>query len=101
MFAVTDVSQGVPECIVGVGLRGWAHRPVRTLSRGLEQRCAVARALLHRPELLMLDEPFTGLDLDALRMIDELLREERQRGVTILLTTHDLARGFAVCDRAL
>src|SRR6266404_5443254 len=74
MFAVPDVSTRVPECIDRVGLRGWAHRPVRTLSRGLEQRCAVARALLHTPDLLLLDEPFTGLDVEAATMLSDILR---------------------------
>jgi heme exporter protein A len=84
-----------------VGLLGWAHRPVRTLSRGLEQRCALARALLHEPELLLLDEPFTGLDVDAADMLAELLRQAHGRGMTLLMTTHDHDRGFAVCTRAL
>jgi len=101
MFGVAGAPHRVAEMIERVGLTGWAHQPVRTLSRGLEQRCALARALLHQPDLLLLDEPFTGLDLDAVETIDALLHEERARGVTVLLTTHDLGRGFALCDRAL
>ncbi len=101
MFGLADPSDRAAECIERVGLRGWAQRPVRTLSRGLEQRCALARALLHDPELLLLDEPFSGLDLDATESIEVLLREEQSRGVTIVLTTHDLARGFALCQRAI
>ena len=89
------------ELIERTGLGGWAHRPVRTLSRGLEQRCALARALLHHPDLLLLDEPFTGLDLEAVQMIEALLGEERGRGVTLMLTTHDFERGRALCERAL
>jgi heme exporter protein A len=84
-----------------VGLVGWAHRPVRTLSRGLEQRCALARALLHEPELLLLDEPFTGLDVDAASMLSELLRRAHAGGTTLLLVTHDLWRGFELCTRAV
>ena len=101
MFSIADGKQRVAEIIDRVGLTGWAQRPVRTLSRGLEQRCAVARALLHRPDVLLLDEPFTGLDVDATQTIGALLREEHGRGVAIVLTTHDLSRGLSICDRAL
>jgi len=91
----------VAELIDRTGLAGWAHRPVRTLSRGLEQRCALARALLHHPDLLLLDEPFSGLDVEAVQQIETLLGEERRRGVTMMLTTHDVERGAALCERAL
>ena len=69
MFGVPRSAERVRALIARVGLTGWAHRPVRTLSRGLEQRCALARALVHEPELLLLDEPFTGLDVDASTML--------------------------------
>ena len=74
---------------------------VRTLSRGLEQRCALARALLHEPDLLLMDEPFSGLDVDAVNMLSETLRQAHARGTTLMMTTHDLAQGFALCQRAL
>ncbi len=101
MFGVTRVSERVRALIDRVGLTGWAHRPVRTLSRGLEQRCALARALVHEPQLLMLDEPFTGLDVDASSMLTAMLREAHANGTTLLMTTHDMARGFEVCGRAI
>jgi heme exporter protein A len=101
MYGVAPARERVDELISHTGLGGWAHRPVRTLSRGLEQRCALARALLHRPDLLLLDEPFSGLDLEAAQQIESLLREERARGVSLLLTTHDLERGFSLCERGI
>jgi len=101
MYGVAEAAERVAELIARTGLGGWAHRPVRTLSRGLEQRCALARALLHRPELLLLDEPFSGLDVEAGQQIEALLGEERSRGVTLVLTTHDLERGFALCQRGV
>ena len=76
-------------------------RPVRALSRGMEQRLALARALLHAPDLLILDEPWTGLDAAAADLLDALLREQRAARRTVLLATHDLARGLALADRAL
>jgi ABC-type multidrug transport system ATPase subunit len=65
----------------------------------MEQRCAIARALVHRPDVLLLDEPFSGLDPAATDRLDELLALERLRGRTIVLTSHDLGRGAAHADR--
>jgi len=101
MFAVAGARRRVAELIDRVGLGGWASRPVRTLSKGLEQRCALARALLHAPRLLLLDEPFTGLDTDAAGMLTATLRYEHARGTTVLMSTHDLDRAAAVCGRAI
>jgi heme exporter protein A len=101
MFRVRQGAQRVHELLDLVGLVGWAHRPVRTLSRGLEQRCALARALLHQPDLLLLDEPFTGLDVDAAATLSSILLQENGRGTTVLMTTHDLARGLGICRRAV
>jgi heme exporter protein A len=101
MYRVPAAATRVRELIDAVGLAGWAHQPVRTLSRGLEQRAALARALLHEPELLLLDEPFTGLDLDAGAMLCRRLCDARGRGATVLMTTHDLARGLELCDRGI
>jgi len=101
MFKVPSAAARVREVIAQVELEGWAHRPVRALSRGLEQRCALARALLHAPELLLLDEPFTGLDVDAAATLSRMLQQTRDRGATVLMTTHDIARGFEICRRAV
>ncbi len=101
MYSLPEAGRRVAESVERLELGEWAARPVRTLSRGMLQRCALARALIHRPELLLLDEPFTGLDLEAAAAIERLLREEQQRGATIVLTTHDVARGFAICQRAI
>jgi heme exporter protein A len=101
MYGVRRPAKRVGEWIDTLGLRGWAHRPLRTLSRGLEQRCALARALLHDPELLLLDEPFTGLDAEATAMLIATLQRAHRQGATVMMTTHDVERGFAVCGRAL
>jgi len=101
LYRVTDAVARVETLLDRLGLRGWAHRPVRTLSRGLVQRCAVARVLLHDPSLLLLDEPFTGLDADARALLCSVLREAHAHGTAVLMSTHELALGTALCQRAL
>jgi heme exporter protein A len=83
------------------GLTPWAHRPARTLSRGLAQRLALARALLPDPAVLLLDEPFTGLDPAAAADLTAGLRAARAAGKAILLTTHDLERLPGLADGLL
>lgn len=101
MFRVPRADDRVRDLLAEVGLVGWRNRAVRALSRGLEQRCALARVLLHRPDLLLLDEPFSGLDVDSAAMLGRLLAAERERGTTILMTTHDLGSALDLCDRAI
>lgn len=74
--------------------------PVRSLSRGMLQRLAIARALLHEPRLLLLDEPYTGLDALSAERLSEKLLDLKSR-TTIVLTTHDIERGVSVADRML
>jgi len=101
LFGLPRPAARVTELIDRMGLIGWAHRPLRTLSRGAQQRCALARVLLHEPDLLFLDEPFTGLDLNATAVLRNVLTDVRNRGVTVLMSTHDLARCFESCSSAL
>lgn len=82
-----------------VGLHRRARDVVATFSRGMVQRLAIARAILHDPAVLLLDEPYTGLDQDAAGLLDTLLREVAVAGRTVIMTTHDLRRGHALADR--
>ncbi len=75
-------------------------RRVRSLSRGQRQLADLARALLHEPDLLILDEPFTGLDLDAAAGVERLLRAQRSHGRTILFATHGVHEARSLADRA-
>lgn len=82
-----------------VGLLARQRDPVRTFSRGMTQRLTLARATLHEPDVLLFDEPYTGLDQEASNLLDDLLRREKARGRTILMITHDLVHGLNLCDR--
>lgn len=78
------------------GLAGVAHRPVRTFSQGMKRRLAVARAWLAAPRLLLLDEPYAGLDREGGRIVDALVVETKQRGGSVVLATHEWERGATV-----
>jgi len=80
-------------------LEGKAKEPVDTLSGGMRRRLLIARGLLHEPELLVLDEPTVGLDPQARHLVWEQLRRLRERGVTLLLTTHYMDEAAQLCDR--
>lgn len=84
-----------------VGLKKRAYSLVREFSRGMQQRLSIARALLHNPHVLLLDEPYTGLDQDAAAVLDDLLRDAHAQGHTILMATHQLARAADLADRVL
>lgn len=85
--------------IARVGLAGRGHEPVRNYSRGMQQRLAIARAFLHDPAILLLDEPFTGLDQEGTVFLREYLSESRARGKTCLMAIHDEPLGYALADR--
>jgi heme exporter protein A len=84
-----------------VGLQQWRKTPVRIVSRGMEQRLSLARAILHDPELLLLDEPYTGLDTRGVKTLQTVLTTAKERGKTVILTTHDFALGLEVSSQAL
>ncbi|MEN9509687.1 MAG: hypothetical protein RLZZ621_2250 [Gemmatimonadota bacterium] len=77
------------------------HTPVRFLSRGLQQRVSIARALVHGPRLVLLDEPYTGLDEVGALAFTDALRVLKAGGATLLLVTHNLMEGLALADRAV
>lgn len=82
-----------------LGLTGQADVTVDWYSGGMAQRLMIARALMHEPEVLFLDEPTTGLDPQARLLVWDRVRDLRTRGVTIVLTTHDMDEAATLCDR--
>ncbi len=101
MFGLRYNQQTLLERLARVGLRGREHEPVRHFSRGMQQRLALARATLHDPEVLILDEPYTGLDQQATILLDELVQDFSRGGGTVLLVTHDVEHGLNIADRVL
>jgi len=99
MYGLREYGARVTAVLQQVGLAARRHDLVRTFSRGMQQRLAIGRALLHEPDVMMFDEPYTGLDPQAASMLDQVLGDARRAGRTVLLTTHDLARALALADR--
>ena len=99
-YAVTDVSRAVAAALARAGLEG-RDDPVGQFSRGMRQRLALERALLHKPRLVLLDEPFTGLDDAATAALRARLADLRGDGCIVLLATHDLETIEGLADRAL
>ncbi len=100
LFGVRD-GERAARLIAEVGLERVATRRVGSYSRGMLQRLGLARALLHQPELLLLDEPLTGLDPQGAELLTGMLRELRTAGVTVLMATHDVERALEAATRAL
>ena len=100
-YQVPNLKDRIAQQLEHVGLRDWRTMPVRYFSRGMEQRLGLARALLHAPDLLLLDEPDTGLDPRGLATLHATLAEEKDRAKTVLLTSHDFERTRELCTRAL
>lgn len=99
MYSVSDLEARLESLLEMVGLWPVRDELVRAFSRGMQQRLAIGRAVLHEPRLLLLDEPHTGLDQEAAAMLDDLLKRVASQGRTIVMTSHDLARAHALASR--
>ena len=99
LYGLDDPEKRADESIREAGLQLRRHDPVRTYSRGMQQRMAIARATLHDPSVLFLDEPFTGLDLRATNALKDHLHDLHTGKRTIIMTTHDMSCGLELCDR--
>ncbi|MDP2931924.1 MAG: heme ABC exporter ATP-binding protein CcmA [Chloroflexota bacterium] len=100
LYDVPRRRERIDEVAALVGMKSRLHDRVGTLSRGMQQRLSIARCLLHRPSIILLDEPETGLDQQATAMLWQALWSAGE-SPTIVLTTHSLERGLALCERLL
>ena len=87
------------ELLARHGLGDWARKPVRTLSKGMAQTVQLLGSIVHRPRLIVLDEPFSGLDAINQQRLEELIREEAAAGATIIFSTHVIAHAERLCER--
>ncbi len=99
MYGITNYQVRITEVLEMVGLETRRRDLVRTYSRGMQQRLAIGRAVLHDPDVMLFDEPYTGLDQDASVMLDDVLKTVAAQGRTIVMTSHDLARAEGLATR--
>lgn len=99
LYDVQPLEERVKEVVARVGLSSRLDDRVGTFSRGMQQRLTLARALLHRPQILFLDEAETGLDRQSTSMLWDVLEEHRSQRGTAVMTTHSLERGLKWSDR--
>ncbi len=99
MFRISDAEDRIEDVAARMNVTHRLDERVRNLSHGFQKRVAFARALLHRPRLLLLDEPESGLDQRTLSLFEQLLADYREAGGAAVMTTHSLERGLAVADR--
>jgi heme ABC exporter ATP-binding subunit CcmA len=99
LYEISQAQEKAIEAIKQVGLESRMHDLVRTFSRGMQQRLAVARAIIHEPKILLLDEPYTGLDQHGGRIFGDLLKWLKSHNRTIIMTTHNLPEGLEISDR--
>ena len=99
MYGIEEQQNRITEVLDMVGLEHRRKDLVSTFSRGMQQRLAIGRAVVHDPEVMLFDEPYTGLDQDASEMLDDVLRSVAAKGRTVVMTSHDLARAEDLATR--
>jgi heme exporter protein A len=99
MYNIPNYESRISEVLQMIGLANRRRDLVRTYSRGMQQRLAIGRAVLHDPDVILFDEPYTGLDQDASTMLDGVLKTVAAQGRTVVMTSHDLARAEELATR--
>jgi heme exporter protein A len=100
LYGLPDPAASAMNALAIMRVDDRADAPARTLSRGLQQRVSIARAIVHAPRLLLCDEPYTGLDDAGSAALTEVLTERREAGAALLLVTHNLTEGLALATQA-
>lgn len=101
LYGIKEAQERAAEMLTKMGLEEARNQLTGEYSRGMKQRLTLARALLHEPQLLLLDEPYTGLDQHGSRLFTEVLSGLKDEGRTILLVTHNLGEGLELCNRVM
>ncbi len=100
LYGIRDPATRVDESLSRMSMLERADAPVRLLSRGMQQRVSIARAMVHSPQVVLADEPYSGLDESGARALTALLRELRSTGTAIIIVTHNLAEGLSLASHA-
>ncbi len=100
LYGLEGMAAAVDRSLARLGISDRADTPVRTLSRGLQQRVSIARAIVHQPTVLLLDEPYSGLDESGAAALTSLLRGLKEAGATLVIVTHNVAEGLALATHA-
>ena len=101
LYGIKEPEKKAAKLLTRLEMKKRMHDPVRTYSRGMLQRTSIARALINDPEIIFLDEPYTGLDRHASYMLTDLLKEQADKNCTVILVTHDLSLGYELADKML
>ncbi|ALC89977.1 sodium ABC transporter ATP-binding protein [Bacillus sp. FJAT-18017] len=101
LYGIKNPEQRAVELVKEVGLSFFLNEPVKNFSRGMIQRIAIARAIVHDPEILFLDEPHTGLDQGAISILNNVILRMKEKGATTLMVTHDFKQAAEICDRII
>lgn len=101
VYGINNVETRAIELVKEVGLSFFLNEPVKNFSRGMIQRIAIARAIIHEPEVLLLDEPHTGLDQGAIAILNNVILAMKEKGTTTLMVTHDFKQAAEICDRII
>ncbi|MCL6571416.1 MAG: ABC transporter ATP-binding protein [Bacillus sp. (in: Bacteria)] len=101
IYGVKNSEKRAVELVREVGLSFFLNEPVKNFSRGMIQRIAIARAIVHNPEVLLLDEPHTGLDQGAITILNNVILSMKDKGTTTLMVTHDFKQAVEICDRII
>jgi heme exporter protein A len=101
IYGISNVEKRAVELVKEVGLSFFLNEPVKNFSRGMIQRIAIARAIIHEPEVLLLDEPHTGLDQGAIAILNNVILTMKEKGTTTLMVTHDFTQAAEICDRII
>ena len=100
LYGLRDWRGAATRALETMGVLDRADVGVRTLSRGLQQRVSIARAIVHDPQILLLDEPYSGLDASGAAALTSVLSDVRSRGATLVIVTHNVAEGLALATHA-
>jgi heme exporter protein A len=101
LYGVKDVENRARQLVKEVGLSFFINEPVKNFSRGMIQRIAIARAIIHEPKIMLLDEPHTGLDQGAITILNNVVLSMKEKGCTTLMVTHDFKQAAEICYRII